>query len=110
MSIAKVPSSCRELPHIKVVVHDYHWRIATSTLAFHLDHGELAVLRRFPRLNSTQVTAHGVEDIRRTTKHARRRGAHLHKVFANGFAERPGGLSELSICKNSTMAHRLNMV
>ena len=110
MSMAKAPSSRRELPHIKVVVHDHHWRIATSTLAFHLDHGELTVLRRFPRLNSTQVTAHGVEDIRRTTKHARRRGAHLHKIFANGFAEGPAGLSELSITNNGTMTHRLNMV
>src|SRR6266702_1889861 len=94
MSVAKAPSSCARVPHVEIVVHDYHWRIATSTLAFHLDHGELPVLRRFSRLNSTQVTAHGVEDICRTTKHARCRGAHLHKIFANGFAERPSGVSE----------------
>src|SRR5258708_2249845 len=95
MSVTKrrvvVPSSG---PHVEIVIHDDHWCIATSTLAFHFNHGELPVLRRFPRLDSTQVTAHGVEDIRRTTKHARCRGAHLHEIFANGFAERPSGVSE----------------
>ena len=108
--MVKAPTCCAEGPHIEVVVHDHHWCIATSTLAFHLDHGELPVLGSFPRLNSTQVTAHSIEDIRRTTQHARRRGAHLYKIFANGFAERPSGLSETAQGNNGGMTHRLNMV
>lgn len=82
-------------PHVEIVVHDYHWCVATSTLAFHLDNGELSVLRRFPGLNSAQVAAHRVEDVCRTTQHAGRRGAHLHEVFANWFAERHSGVSDL---------------
>ena len=39
-------------PHIEIVVDDDHRRIAASALALDLNHGELAVLRRFAGLES----------------------------------------------------------
>lgn len=69
--------------HIEIVVDDHHRRIAASALTLDLNHGELAILRRFSRLNSAKVAARRFQDFGRAAEHAWRCSAYLHKVLAN---------------------------
>jgi hypothetical protein len=52
-------------------------------LTLDLNHGELAILRRFSGLNSAKVAARRFQDFGGAAEHARRRSANLHKVLAN---------------------------
>jgi hypothetical protein len=81
LELPKAPS--RAKTHIEIVVDDHHRRIAASALTLDLNHGELAILRRFSGLNSAKVAAHRFQDFGRAAEHARRRSAHLHKVLPN---------------------------
>ena len=87
------PSRTKARAYIEIVVYNYHWRITTGTLALNLDHSELAILRRFARLNSAQVAAYRFEDFGRASEHTRCRCAHLHEILANRFAEHSSRIS-----------------
>jgi len=77
----KAPS--RAKTHIEIIVDDHHRRIAASALTLDLNHGKLAILRRFSGLNFAEVAAHRFQDLGGAAEHAWRRSAHLHKVLAN---------------------------
>jgi hypothetical protein len=81
LALPKAPSQAKT--HIEIVVDGHHGRIATSALTLDLNHGELAILRRFSGLNPAKVAAHRFQDFGGAAEHAWRRGAHLHKVLAN---------------------------
>jgi hypothetical protein len=83
--LPKAPS--RAKTHIEIVVDDHHRRIAASALTLDLNHGELAILRRFSGLNSAKMAACRFQDFGGAAEHAWRRGAHLHKVLANWVAK-----------------------
>ena len=74
-----------QLTHVEIVSDHEHRRITTCSLAFDLNNGELAVFRRLPRLDPTEVFAYSVENFSRPAKHARGRRADLHKVLADRF-------------------------
>ena len=71
------------MTHVKVVVDNQHGCIATSTLALDFNDGELVIFGRPPRFDPTKMCADCIQNLRRPTQHARRRGTHLHKVVAD---------------------------
>jgi hypothetical protein len=79
--LLKAPS--RAKTHIEIIVDDHHRRIAASALTLDLNHGELAILRRFSGLNPAKVAACRFQDFGGAAEHAWRRSAHLHKILAN---------------------------
>ena len=106
--VSAVRSSCTDSPvtrgerraerketHVEVVPDDEHGRVAARALALDLDDGELAVLGRLAGLDAAELGADGVEDVVRAAEHARRRGADLHEVFADGFSRL--GIIEIGI-------------
>ena len=76
--------------HVEIIPDHDHWCVTARALALDLDDRELAVLGRLAGLDATQVTADGVQDLVRTTKHAGGGGADLDKVLANGLAVEHG--------------------
>jgi hypothetical protein len=85
LALPKAPS--RAETHIEIIVDDHHRRIAASALTLDLNHGELAILRRFSGLNSAKVAARRFQDFGGAAEHAWRRSAHLYKVLSNWITE-----------------------
>lgn len=87
----KAGTTRKSLTHVEIIANNDHGSVTASTLAFDLNHGELSVLGGFAGMYSAQVTTDRIQDFRGPSQHARRSGADLYKVFADGF---PGALSK----------------
>ena len=96
--------------YVKVVANDEHWCVAARALALDLDDGELAVLGRLARLDATQMSADGVQDVVRTTKHAGGGGADLDKVLSDRFAVYAAQGTVRGRGRGRIGTYRLNMV
>ena len=81
LALPKTPS--RDTTHIEIVIDGHHWRVAASALTLDLNHSELAILRRFSRLDSAEVATRRFQYFGGAAEHTWRRSAHLHKVLAN---------------------------
>src|SRR5260221_14512033 len=71
--------------HIKIIPDDHHWCITASTLALHLNNGELSVLSRLTRFDTSDMFTDGVENIVCASQHTWSRSAHLYKVLTDRF-------------------------
>ena len=94
--------------YIEIISNNNHWCITASSLTFHLDDCELSIFSCLAGFNTSKVFANGVQDFRGTPKLARRGGADLDEMLANGFPE-PNCIDKDNP-KHSFTTYLLNMV